>query len=82
MHLDLDSRFLCQVKQKGTVSEFTNLYRRICMSVRSIKDPEAAIAEAKQLARCIKDIDMSSIWDAVPFGAFLDLQDMKTIQEN
>jgi len=137
MHLGLDPRFLCQVKQKGTVSEFTNLYRRICMSVRSIKDPEAAIAESKQLARCIKDIDMNSIWDriekdyknfskespikapqakvrvpvshlipcnglssntitqlllthglnvsywdAVPFGAFLDLQDMKTIQEN
>jgi hypothetical protein len=137
VHLGLDPRFLCQVKEKGTLSEFTNLYRRICMSVRNIKDPEAASAEAKELAGCIKDIDMKSIWDtiekdskkfskenstqalhskvkipvshlipcnglssntitqlllthgsnasywdAVPFGAFLDLQNMKPVQEN
>ena len=137
MHLGLDPRFLCQVKEKGTLSEFTNLYRRICMSLRNIKDPEAASVEAKELAGCIKDIDMKSIWDtiekdskkyskesstqapqfkvkipvshlipcnglssntitqlllthgssasywdAVPFGAFLDLQNIKPVQEN
>ncbi len=137
MHLGPDARFLCEVKEKGTLSEFTNLYRRICTSTRKIKDPKAATAEAKKLADCIKDIDMKSIWDtiekdyekflkgsssealqlkvkvpvsyliprnglssntvtqlllthgsnasywdAVPFGAFLDLQNMKPIQEN
>jgi hypothetical protein len=137
MYLDPDCRFWYQIKEKGIFEEFTNLYRRICTSVRNIKDPGAASAEAKELALLIKDVDMKSIsetiekdyekfsrrsskqalqykvrvpvshlipasglssntvtqillthgsntphWYAVPFGAFLDLQNIKSVQES
>jgi len=130
-----DPRFWCRVKEKGILKEFISLYRRICTSVRNIKDPYAASAEAKELAFLINKMNMRSIWskiekdykkfskgiseqapqyklkipashlipanglstngitqillthgsntpywDAVPLGAFLDLQKMRQIQ--
>lgn len=65
IYLDSDPRFCCLVKEKGTLKEFISLYRRICASVRNIKDPDAAYAEAKELAFLIKNVNMNSIWNMV-----------------
>jgi hypothetical protein len=65
IYLDFDPRFCCLIKEKATLKEFISLYRRICTSVRNIKDPSAASAEAKELAILVKNVDMNSIWDAI-----------------
>jgi len=127
IYLESDSRFYCLIKEKGTLNEFISLHRRICTSVRNIKDLDAAYTEAKELAYLIKNVDMNSICDmiekdsekfsqhkvkipfshiipanglstntitqillthgsntpyleAVPYGVYLDLQNMKQIQ--
>ena len=137
IYLGADPMFCCLIKEKGTLKEVIALYRRICASIRNIKDPDSAAAEAKELVLLVKNVDMNSIWDtiekeydkfskgssekfprhkakipvshlipanglsantitqillthgsntpywdAVPSGAFLDLQNMKPIQQN
>ena len=61
IYLDADPRFLCRIKENGDFKELIGLYRRILTSVRNIKDPDAASAEAKELAFLVKNIDMDSI---------------------
>lgn len=65
IYIDADPRFCCLIKEKGTLKEFISLYRRICASVRNIKDPDAAFAEAKELAYLVKNFNMNSIWDTI-----------------
>ena len=65
MYFDPDPRFVCRIKEKGILKDVKSLYSRICTSVRNIKDPEAASAEAKELAYLIKKVDMKSIWDMI-----------------
>ena len=65
IYLDSDPMFFCLIKEKGTLKEFISLYRRICTSVRNIKDPDAASAEAKELAFLVKNVNMNLIWDTI-----------------
>ena len=65
MHLGLDPRSCYQIKEERVFKEFINIYRRICMSVRNIKDPEAAYAEANELVSLIKYVDMKTISDTI-----------------
>jgi len=62
IYLASDPRFYFLIKEKGILNEFISLYRRICISVRNIKDPDTASDEAKELAYIIKNLDMNSIW--------------------
>ncbi len=65
IYLQSDSRFCCLIKEKSSLKEFISLYRRICASVRNIKDPDAASTEAKELASLVKNVNMNSIWDTI-----------------
>lgn len=65
MYLDPDPNFWHKIKEKGVLEEFKSLFRRICTSVRNIKDAGAAFVEAKRIASLIKDVDIKSMFDAI-----------------
>ena len=65
MYLDPDPELFCLIKEKGFFEEFIYLYRRVCTSVRKIKNPDSASAEAKEIAYLINDMDMNSFFNTV-----------------
>jgi hypothetical protein len=63
--LGYDNKFYCSIKEEALLKEIINIYRRIFVSVRNIKDPCTIAAEAKELAMIIENIDIKSIEDMI-----------------
>lgn len=53
------------IKEKGILKDLADLFQRLCISVRNIKDPNEVSVEAQELRSQIKQINMESKWELI-----------------
>ncbi len=62
MYTDPDSRFWPQIKERGYLKDFINLYKEVLESVRSINDPDIIKIKATEYSERFKEINLGDIF--------------------
>jgi len=65
MYIDPDPRFWPEIKEKGYLADFINLYRSILQSVRTMSKPEDIEVKARQYVEQLKKIDLEKIFKKI-----------------
>lgn len=65
MYIDPDPRFWPEIKERGYLAEFINLYRNILQSVRTMSKPEDIKVKAGQYVEQLKKIDLEKIFKKI-----------------